>query len=86
MFAQLTTSENSKDLIIALEAHHSKCYQLGIGNNISKLSLARANQDRDYQIFEEFEYQPMPLSLSIGSNLISTSSSNNRQNRQALST
>ena len=56
MFGQLSNRECLRDLIIALDAHHSKCYHLGIGKNISKSSLARANQDRNYRIFEEFAY------------------------------
>ena len=56
MFGQLANRESLRDLIIALEAHHSKCYHLGMGKNISKSSLARANQDRDYHIFEEYAY------------------------------
>ena len=54
MFGQLSNRESLRDLIVALEAHHSKCYHLGMGKNVSKSSLARANQDRDYRIFEEF--------------------------------
>ena len=45
-----------RDLIIALEAHNSKCYHLGMGKSVSRSSLARANQDRDYHIFEEYAY------------------------------
>ena len=45
-----------RDLIIALEAHNSKCYHLGMGRSVSRSSLARANQDRDYHIFEEYAY------------------------------
>jgi transposase len=56
MFGQLSNRESLRDLIIALGAHHSKCYHLGLGKNVSKSSLARANQDRDYRIFEEFAY------------------------------
>ena len=56
MFGQLTNRESLRDLIVALEAHHYKCYHLGMGKNISKSSLARANQDRDYRIFEEYAY------------------------------
>jgi transposase len=41
---------------VALDAHHSKSYHLGLGKNISKSSLARANQDRAYHIFEEYAY------------------------------
>ncbi|WP_245832438.1 IS4 family transposase [Massilibacteroides vaginae] len=56
MFGQLSNRESLRDLIIALDAHHSKCYHLGMGKNVSKSSLARANQDRDYHIFEEYAY------------------------------
>ena len=48
MFGQLSNRESLRDLIVALEAHHSKCYHLGMGKNVSKSSLAKANQDRDY--------------------------------------
>lgn len=56
MFGQLSNRESLRGLIVALDAHHSKCYHLGMGKNVSKLSLARANQDRDYHIFEEYAY------------------------------
>jgi hypothetical protein len=56
MFGQLANRESLRDLIVALEAHHSKCYHLGMGKNISKSSLAQANKDRDYRIFEEYAY------------------------------
>lgn len=56
MFGQLSNRDSLRDLIVALDAHHSKCYHLGMGKNISKSSLARANQDRDYRIFEEYAY------------------------------
>jgi hypothetical protein len=56
IFGQLSNRESLRDLILALDAHHSKCYHLGMGKNVSKSSLARANQDRDYHIFEEYAY------------------------------
>ncbi|UUV21789.1 DUF4372 domain-containing protein [Paenimyroides aestuarii] len=56
MFGQLSNRESLRDLINALDAHHSKCYHLGMGKNVSRSSLARANQDRDYRIFEEYAY------------------------------
>ena len=56
MFGQLSNRESLRDLVIALDAHRSKCYHLGMGKNVSKSSLARANQDRDYHIFEEYAY------------------------------
>ncbi len=56
MFGQLSSRESLRDLVIALDAHQSKCYHLGMGKNVSRSSLARANQDRDYHIFEEYAY------------------------------
>ena len=56
MFGQLSNRESLRDLIVALDAHHPKCYHLGMGRNVSRSSLARANQDRDYHIFEEYAY------------------------------
>jgi hypothetical protein len=56
MFGQLSNRESLRDLVVALDAHRSKCYHLGLGRNTSKTSLARANQTRDYRIFEEFAY------------------------------
>ncbi|MCG2462553.1 IS4 family transposase [Flavobacteriaceae bacterium F89] len=56
MFGQLSNRESLRSLIVALDAHYSKCYHLGMGKNISRSSLARANQDRDYHIFEEYAY------------------------------
>lgn len=56
MFGQLSNRESLRDLVIALDAHQSKCYHLGMGKNVSRSSLARATQDRDYHIFEEYAY------------------------------
>jgi hypothetical protein len=56
VFGQLSNRESLRGLIVALDAHHSKTYHLGMGKNVSKSSLARANQDRDYHIFEEYAY------------------------------
>ena len=56
MFGQLTSRVSLRDLIIALSAHQSKCYHLGVGKNVTKSNLAKANQNRDYRIFEDFAY------------------------------
>jgi hypothetical protein len=56
MFGQLSNRESLRDLIVALDAHHPKCYHLGMGKNVSKSTLSRANQDRDCRTFEEFAY------------------------------
>ena len=60
MFGQLSNRESLRDLVVALEAHQSKCYHLGLGKNpIAKTTFATANQNRDYRIFEEFAFYMM---------------------------
>lgn len=57
MFGQLSNRESLRDLIVALEAHRAKQYQLGLGHNaIVKATLAYANQTRDYRIFEDLAF------------------------------
>lgn len=56
MFGQLSNRVSLRDLIVALDAHRSKCYHLGVGKQVTKTTLARANQDRDCRIFEDFAY------------------------------
>ena len=57
LFGQLSNRESLRDVVVALEAHHTKCYHLGIGRNpIAKTTFASANQNRDYRIFEDFAF------------------------------
>ena len=57
MFGQLCNRESLRDVVVALEAHQSKCYHLGMGRNpIAKTTFATANQNRDYRIFEDFAF------------------------------
>ena len=56
MFGQLTNRESLRDLIVIIEAHRNKCYHLGFGKHVTKSNLAKANQNRDCRIFEEFAY------------------------------
>ena len=60
MFGQLSNRESLRDVIVALEAHQSKCFHLGLGRKpIAKTTLATANQNRDFRIFEEFAFYMM---------------------------
>ncbi|MDH6314282.1 hypothetical protein M2137_003085 [Parabacteroides sp. PFB2-10] len=56
MFGQLSNRESLRDLIVALEAHQKKTYHLGLGKYVTRSNLAKANQNRDYRIFEAFAY------------------------------
>ena len=57
MFGQLSNRESLRDLIVALEAHHEKCYRLGLGKQATRSNLAKANENRDFRIFEDFAYR-----------------------------
>ena len=56
MFGQLSNRESLRDLIVAMEAHAGKLYHLGIGKSVTRSNLSKANEQRDYRIFEEFVF------------------------------
>ena len=56
MFGQLSNRESLRDLIVAMEAHAGKLYHLGIGRSVTRSNLSKANEQRDYRIFEEFAF------------------------------
>ena len=56
MFGQLCNRESLRDLIVALNAHQEKCYHLGVGKHFTRSNLAKANENRDYRIFEDFAF------------------------------
>lgn len=59
MFGQLSNRESLCNLIIVL-AHQGKRYYLGLGREtIAKTTLASANQNQDYRIFEDFAFYMM---------------------------
>ena len=57
MFGQLSNRESLRDLVLATQAHASKAYHLGFGKAATKSNLSKANNNRDYRIFEEFAYR-----------------------------
>ncbi|WP_227873918.1 DUF4372 domain-containing protein [Flavobacterium nackdongense] len=54
IFGQLSSRDSLRDLIIVIEAHQSKSYHLGFGKNVTRSNLAKANENRNYKIFEDF--------------------------------
>lgn len=56
MFGQLCNREGLRDLVVALEAHQGKLYHLGMGKSVTRSNLSKANENRDYRIFEEFAF------------------------------
>jgi hypothetical protein len=53
-FAQLTYRESLRDIEACLGAQPAKLYHLGIRGNVSRSSLADANEGRDWRIYFEF--------------------------------
>ncbi|MDP2788856.1 MAG: IS4 family transposase [bacterium] len=53
-FGQLTYRESLRDVVICLRAQESKLYHLGFSSLISKTTLARANEKRDWRIYRDF--------------------------------
>jgi hypothetical protein len=53
-FGQLTHRESLTDTILCLNANKIKLYHLGIGQAISKSTLSKANENRDWRIYQDF--------------------------------
>ena len=56
MFGQLSNRESLRDLIVALEAHHSKCYHLGMGKKHIKVIVSKSKSRQRLSYFEEYAY------------------------------
>ena len=53
-FAQLTYRESLRDIESCLRSMHRKLYHVGINGNISRSTLAYANENRDWRIYCDF--------------------------------
>jgi hypothetical protein len=51
-FAQLTYRESLRDIQACLRSNSNKLYHMGIKGNISRTNLSRANEIKDYRIYE----------------------------------
>lgn len=57
MFGQHSHRESLRDLALATQALSRKAFHLGFGKYATKSNLSKANNGRDYHIFEEFAYR-----------------------------
>ena len=55
-FAQLTYRESLRDIETCLRAMQSKLYHAGIRGNVSKSTLADANENRNWRIYSDFAF------------------------------
>lgn len=52
LFGQLTSCESLRDICLCLKAHENILYALGMATSVNESSLSRANEKRDYRIYE----------------------------------
>ena len=52
LFGQLTSSESLRDICLCLKAHEDILYALGMATSVNESLLSRANEKRDYRIYE----------------------------------
>ena len=53
-FAQLTYRESLRDIVCCLRTMREKLYHMGFRGKVSRTTLARANENRDWRIYADF--------------------------------
>lgn len=68
VFGQLTNRDSLRDLVLAISAHANKSYHLGFGKSVTRSNLSKANEKRDYRIFESFAYHMIKMARELRNN------------------
>jgi hypothetical protein len=78
-FGQLTHRESLSDTILCVSANSKKLYHLGIGSAISKSTLSKANENRDWRIYQDFALMLIAEAkeLYVGDNQLEVDIKNN---------
>ena len=66
MFGQLTNRESLRDLIVAIDAHSSKCYHLGFGKNVTihpAYFVIRAKRNLQIEILKDLKRDNCPETI-----------------------
>ena len=61
LFGQLTACTSIRDICLCLKAHSDSLYGLGFRNTVDHTALTRANERRDYRIYEELGHHLIRL-------------------------
>ena len=67
-FAQLTYRESLRDIEACLRVAQTKLYHLGFRSQVSRNTLANANQVRDWRIYADFAQVLIPIARSLYAN------------------
>jgi len=65
VFGQLSSRDSLRDLVVCVNAHKAKHYHLGFGKTVSRSTLAEANENRDYRIYEAYAYELIALAQRL---------------------
>ncbi len=64
-FGQLTHRESISDTLLCLKLHSDKLYHLGVGKVVNKSTLTRANENRDWRIYQDFALKLIELAKDL---------------------
>jgi hypothetical protein len=64
-FAQLTHRESLRDIEVCLRAHKTKLYHLGIRGGVARSTLADANENRDWRVFQDFALHLIKITRAL---------------------
>ena len=67
-FAQITYRESLRDIETCLNSHHEKLYHIGFRGQISRPTLADANETRDHRIYQDFAYHLISIAKKLYQN------------------
>jgi len=67
-FAQLTYRESLRDIETCLNSHYEKLYHIGFRGQVSRSTLADANEVRDYRIYQDFAYYLISIARNLYKN------------------
>ena len=66
LWAQLTSRSSLRDIECSLRGHREKLYRMGMGEHISRNTIAYANACRDVAIFRELAQRMMSKASGVG--------------------
>jgi transposase len=67
-FAQFTYRESLRDIETCLNSHHEKLYHIGFRGQVSRSTLADANEVRDFRIYQDFAYHLISIARNLYQN------------------
>ena len=67
-FAQLTYRESLRDIETCLNSHHEKLYHIGFRGQVSRSTLADADEVRDYRIYQDLAYHLIYIARNLYKN------------------